>query len=51
VIQTQLTDEGLNVLKAGKELIVTFADNGIKKNIDLRFPLKGFTEAYNNLAK
>ncbi len=47
--QTSLTDEGLKVLKAGKELSITFADNGIKKNINLKFPLKGLTVAYNNL--
>jgi invasion protein IalB len=51
ITQNTINDEGVNLLKASKELIITFADNKNKRNIKMKIPLKGFTKAYDSLTK
>lgn len=46
-----VNDEIIEVFKKGKSLSVTFAVFGSNENITIKFPLKGFTKAYNKLAK
>ena len=49
--QNTINEKAINLLKAGKEIIIIFADLSINQNIRIKFPLKGFTKAYNSLAK
>ena len=51
VTSNAFNEKGLNLLKMGKELFITYADNSLKKNIRFKFPLKGFTKAYNSLTE
>lgn len=46
-----VNEEVIEVFKKGKSLSVTFAVFGSNESITIKFPLKGFTKAYDKLAK
>jgi invasion protein IalB len=46
-----LNDKIIEIFKKGKSLSITFAVFGSNENIIVQFPLKGFTKAYDKLAK
>ena len=49
--QLEINDEIIELLKEGKEIVVTFAGYRAKENKSVKFPLKGFTKSYNRLTK
>ena len=51
ITQNTINDAGVDLLKASKELTITFTDNKLARNIKMRIPLKGFTKAYDSLIK
>ena len=51
ITQNTFNQKGVSLLKEGKELNIIYEDYKLKKNIQLKLPLKGFTKAYDSLTK
>ena len=46
-----INDEVINLFKSGKELTLVMAVYGVKDNMSIKLPLKGFSKAYDSLFK
>ena len=51
VTQISINDEVINLFKSGKELTFVMAIYGVKDNMSINLPLKGFSKAYDSLLK
>ncbi len=51
VTQISINDEVIKLFKSGKELTLVMVAYGLKDNMSINLPLKGFSKAYDSLLK